>query len=291
MLSVKWVVVISALVGLSSVILAASECVEEAPTDANGNEIATKGAVNPMLPLIGAGISAAGSLLGGVMANNAAKDLQASNIANQLAFAKHGIQWKVEDAKRAGVHPLFALGANTSSFSNVTGDNSLGTGISEAGQNLGRAVSAMGNQEERAIQLESLKANLEKQKLENTILGMEAASRVRLLNQPGSAGPAPSVGAPVSGAGAGGFPVTTIDTPKLDPEKSAKQIRMLGLNLANDPWTSDAQTAEDVLGEGVSDWLWPFLKVPSLGAYNWMLWRRKQVPKRDIKDSPFWRMN
>ena len=32
-------------------------------------------------------------------------------------FAKRGIQWRVHDAKKAGLHPLAALGAQTTSFS------------------------------------------------------------------------------------------------------------------------------------------------------------------------------
>ena len=36
-------------------------------------------------------------------------------MANQREFAKHGIQWRVDDAKAAGIHPLAALGSPTRS--------------------------------------------------------------------------------------------------------------------------------------------------------------------------------
>lgn len=41
---------------------------------------------------------------------NARKALQ-----HQMAFDKNGIQWRVNDAIQAGLHPLYALGANTQS--------------------------------------------------------------------------------------------------------------------------------------------------------------------------------
>lgn len=34
----------------------------------------------------------------------------------QYDFAKNGISWRVADAKRAGLHPLYALGANTPTY-------------------------------------------------------------------------------------------------------------------------------------------------------------------------------
>lgn len=43
-------------------------------------------------------------------------NINAENIAYQKEFAKHGIQWRVEDAKNAGIHPLAAIGAQTTSF-------------------------------------------------------------------------------------------------------------------------------------------------------------------------------
>jgi hypothetical protein len=41
------------------------------------------------------------------------------NYDMQKEFAKHGIQWKVQDAKRAGINPLAALGATTVSGSPI----------------------------------------------------------------------------------------------------------------------------------------------------------------------------
>jgi uncharacterized protein YnzC (UPF0291/DUF896 family) len=56
-----------------------------------------------------------GSLIGGIVNAGAQRDTNAANVAMQKEFAQKGIQWKVNDAKAAGVHPLAALGAQTHS--------------------------------------------------------------------------------------------------------------------------------------------------------------------------------
>lgn len=68
-------------------------------------------------------IMAGSSLLSGLLGNRSssrANQLNAimaqRNIDLQRDFAKHGISWRVEDARKAGLHPLAALGAQTSSF-------------------------------------------------------------------------------------------------------------------------------------------------------------------------------
>lgn len=58
----------------------------------------------------------------------------------QRQFAQHGIQWRVEDAKRAGIHPLYALGAQTHSFSPMTIGSNVGAAMSRAGQDVGRSI-------------------------------------------------------------------------------------------------------------------------------------------------------
>jgi len=97
----------------------------------------------------GALIQAAGSLGGGAMSSKEAR----RNVRFQKQFAKKGIQWRVEDAKAAGVHPLYALGAQLPSFSPV--QSGIGDSLAAAGQDIGRAVSARMNPVQReAIKLE-----------------------------------------------------------------------------------------------------------------------------------------
>lgn len=56
--------------------------------------------------------SLAGNVIGGWFQREANED----NRAGQEAFAKSGIQWRVEDAKKAGLHPLYALSGGGASF-------------------------------------------------------------------------------------------------------------------------------------------------------------------------------
>lgn len=106
--------------------------------------------------LIGAGAS----IIGGALASGASGASNSSNeaiMAAQLAFqremAQNGIRWKVEDAKAAGIHPIYALGAPPFNPSPVAIANQPDTGwanaLSEAGQHIGRAVDSTKTQEEK----------------------------------------------------------------------------------------------------------------------------------------------
>lgn len=65
---------------------------------------------------LGSIISAGASLVGGILGNKSNQKIAEQNAALQKEFAQHGISWKVADAKRAGIHPLYALGSNGISF-------------------------------------------------------------------------------------------------------------------------------------------------------------------------------
>lgn len=106
---------------------------------------------------------------------------------NQERFAKEGIRWKVADAKAAGIHPLYALGANTMSYTPVsqplasTPDNSISDAIGRVGQNTGRAAAAAITQNEQ-VEQQQLKQNqlqIENSELQN----MKLRSEIVLMNQ------------------------------------------------------------------------------------------------------------
>lgn len=82
------------------------------------------------------------------------KNRQASNqqYLNQKEFAQMGIRWRVEDAKAAGLHPLYALNANLPTYAPSFAMDSIGPAMAEAGQNIGRAVGAQATANERAMQ-------------------------------------------------------------------------------------------------------------------------------------------
>lgn len=146
-----------------------------------------------MADFFGSLIGAGANLLGGLFGQSSADKRAQENIALQREFAQNAIQWKVADAKAAGIHPLFALGANTTSFSNVAGDTSLGDAIKESGQDIGRAVGATADKEARALTLRAAQLDVERKGLENDVLRAELASSVRRLTQPGTPNAAPGV--------------------------------------------------------------------------------------------------
>lgn len=146
-------------------------------------------------------LSAGANIVGGFLNRQSQKDanaanerIAAQNIALQKEFAQAGIRWKVADAKAAGIHPLAALGAQTTSFSPVsvgaTADTSLGSSIANAGQDLSRAINATRSDGEKvdAFQKTVQALTLNKMGLENELL----ASQVRKANQTGPTPPLPS---------------------------------------------------------------------------------------------------
>ncbi len=99
-----------------------------------------------------AAIGAGASILGGLIGSKSDSDIAASNVKYQKQFAQEGIRWKVDDAKAAGIHPLYALGAQTHSFApnQITG-SPLGRGIADAGQQISRAATAASTQKQRTL--------------------------------------------------------------------------------------------------------------------------------------------
>lgn len=99
--------------------------------------------------LAGALVGAGASLLGGAISSDRNRKQAHAQEDAQREFAQHGIRWKVADAKAAGIHPLYALGASTHSYSPVQINDSIGPAVSQAGQDLSRAYMATRTPDER----------------------------------------------------------------------------------------------------------------------------------------------
>lgn len=142
-----------------------------------------------MLGFLGGLASSALNFFGGQSAQEksieAQQNINNQNIAMQKEFAQNGVQWKVADARAAGINPLAALGASTTSFSNLVGPTvgQEGEGIQKAGQDLGRAMSAASSMDDKYEQAVK-KITLQKGELENQLL----ASQIAKTNSP-SVGP------------------------------------------------------------------------------------------------------
>lgn len=193
-------------------------------------------AMNLLLPFAGSALSAGASLLGAQMtSSSSAKASRLASIAQayqndidrqinsqnfnasmgfareqwerslhegmldrelQREFAQNGVQWRVNDAEAAGIHPIAALGGQFSSPSPIqisgsvpqaaaassnplpplTG-SSMGAGLQSAGQDLSRAVSAVATEWERSqgVKTASEALTLENQSLQNQLLAAQLA--------------------------------------------------------------------------------------------------------------------
>lgn len=119
--------------------------------------------------LAGMGASMLGDIYQGEQNRKQANEHSDKQERLQREFAQSGIQWRVEDAKKAGISPLAALGAGGASYSpaNFTPDNTY----SNMGQNINRALSATSTQAQR----EMTQLNLESARLDNEMKKTELA--------------------------------------------------------------------------------------------------------------------
>lgn len=132
------------------------------------------------------------SYFGSQADRNAANHAARQNYAQQKEFAQNGIQWKVEDAKKAGIHPLAALGASTATTS---GSHQVGGG--SPGGDLARSLGDMGQTVSRAVQAtatadQRIMSNLQIQNARTELQGKEIDNQIKLnqLNQMNQVGPA-----------------------------------------------------------------------------------------------------
>lgn len=132
-----------------------------------------------VLPLIGAAIGGISSIVGGAMQSAATRDANQKNYEAQKEFAKEGLRWKVEDAKKAGIHPVYAVGAPTQSFSpSFVGDTAMGQSMASAGQDIGRAVATTATGPERQYQAQMASLALDRASLENELLRTQIRRQV-----------------------------------------------------------------------------------------------------------------
>lgn len=138
--------------------------------------------------LISGGLSLSGSIISDL--------LNKENIEDQLQFQReaqqNSIQWRVADAQKAGIHPLFALGANTPTSFPVAMDSRIGDGMRDMGQSVGGAIArVMDNEAKEKHQMDMAlgAAQLEESDARKQMYLSEAA---RNRQQPGN--PIPGLG-------------------------------------------------------------------------------------------------
>jgi len=177
--------------------------------------------------MLGALIAAGASVAGGYLGQKSAEKQADKNIALQKEFAQSGIQWKVADAKAAGVHPLYALGASTHSFAPVSIGTPLADSIGKAGQFLGRAADASSSPTTRAavVSEQAQKLQLDNMALQNQLL----ASQIARINQAGRSPGVPDAGQQWMIPGQGQAPI-------IEAGKLLAQYDGGGPGIQVDPW-------------------------------------------------------
>lgn len=112
---------------------------------------------------------------GSLISSSANSEAGSNNAALQREFAQHGIRWKVEDAKAAGINPLFALGAPFAQAAPAyVGDTSMGSAVAGFGQDISRAIDSTRTTGERnQARMDAL--TLENAGLQNDVLRSQLA--------------------------------------------------------------------------------------------------------------------
>lgn len=204
-----------------------------------------------MGPILGALAGIGGTIADALFGASQARQ----NIQLQKDFAQKGIQWRVADAKAAGIHPLYALGANTTSFSPVP----VGSNFGQAGQDIGRAVEAAGTPQTRAVG----QLALERASLENDLLRAQIASeRARLVGQVGPPVPDPRYppdlfNPPVSPS----HDQAVLMTPPAPMVPQPRSLAIGGAPWMVDPGWSSGGEFENVYGDdGPATWIFNALK-------------------------------
>lgn len=135
------------------------------------------------------------ALKGTRLSIRAQQRMNQKNLRWQTKFARRAVQWKARDAKKAGLHPLAGIGAQTQAFSpsfqagDYSGYNTAAQSIqqggaaaanlyAQAGQNLGAGISDALN---AAYTAQTQELHIQNMKLQNAAL----AADIRVRSQPG----------------------------------------------------------------------------------------------------------
>lgn len=221
-------------------------------------------------PIIGAGISTAGSLLGGLLGGGGSPEGGGAKKAkhHQLDYDRRRIKAIVDGAKDAGIHPLAALGVSGGGgFASPVGNggnwlgDAIGSGVGALGDAFASAYESDQDRIERAQERSDRKDEIERQRMDQIAADTIAAgerdeerelrkAEIRrldsetMLNAARSRSELASMRAAAMGA------VTT--APSLPP--SVKLPYSGTWRLA--PGTSPANDVANVMGEGHENLAW-----------------------------------
>lgn len=190
-----------------------------------------------MDPIVtGAMIGAGANLLGGVLSGSSSRRNVQRQIGFQREMAQHGVEWRVADAKRAGVHPVYALGAALPSAAPIPVGPGEDYGIAAAGQDIGRAVAATQTAEQRAEQ--QLRVRLAQSQIDENDA---RAGYYRFLATGGGARPNPPF--PAVSAEGGSAPYQEVQMPQAVQIRPGDEYTVPGAFDVVAPKASDQMSA------------------------------------------------
>ena len=139
--------------------------------------------------VVGGGISALGSIFTNNRNIRHAKSAAASDRQWQEHLLKNQLQWRMQDAKAAGVAPGIALGGSVVGSGTSTPVPQMQNELHAMGQGVGRALASGLT----PFQVKQQQLSLENMALQNEQLKTQIAkSKLAVVNQPGMAKPFPS---------------------------------------------------------------------------------------------------
>lgn len=159
-------------------------------------------AISPGLgTVIGAGAGLVGDVLGGLFGSSSSRKEASKNrkearrqFNEQMDFNKNATQYRVQDALKAGINPLAALGVSSNVSPTVStgygsGDQSWSNAASRAGDRLQNMIQRLTmekavddtkyNREAQALDLESRRLQNDHLRLQNSILTQPGLSNTR----------------------------------------------------------------------------------------------------------------
>lgn len=138
---------------------------------------------------LGGAIGGAGSLIGAGVDSWTQQKINKENYEMQKEFAQNSLQWKVADAKKAGIHPLVALNAQTYSASPSSVASGSGKSIGRGFEKFGQAIDTYIADDEDRRRLENERLALENKKLEAEINGKFSQGVGSLMSSPNGSSP------------------------------------------------------------------------------------------------------
>lgn len=188
-----------------------------------------------MDPIIGAALIGGGTaLLGSALSDRSTDRAMDRSAAErtldrdfQREYAQHGIRWRINDGRAAGLHPLIAAGVQPTPYSpvgdggTVTG-SAKGDGIRAAGAMLAESLARSGR-EKAETRLLNAQADIYEQQGHDSQLARMKQLQVNDVVQDG---------------------YHDVNNPK-----RTTKLKFAGIPISTAPFSSDAQTFEDRYGE------------------------------------------